>query len=97
MKNQSLPTVIWWRSRSQKRMVAAKRFVEGFGMRALVPACHVGTITAFEQTKITGELGLIFCQATDQWFIAPICSPCHRRFTDLNKTDFGHVPEFEML
>ena len=97
MKNQSLPTVVWWRSRSLKRGDAAKHFVEGYGMHALVPACHVGSISSFEQEKVTKELGTIFSRPTDRWFIAPICAACHRRFTDLNKTDFGHSPDFEML
>lgn len=66
-------------------------------MQALVPACHVGTISTFEQTKITTELRVIFSLPTDRWFIAPICAVCHRRFTDLNGTDFGHSPDFEML
>jgi len=97
MKNQSLPTVVWWRSRNEKRAEAAKRFVEGYGMQVLVPTCHVGTISSFEQEKITTELKALFSRSTDRWFIAPICSACHRRFTDINKTDFGHSPDFEVL
>ncbi len=66
-------------------------------MRELVPACHVGTISAFEQMKVTTTLGTLFSGSTDRWFIAPICTSCHGRFADLNRTDFGSSPDFEML
>lgn len=66
-------------------------------MHPLVPACHVGVISALEQPKIIASLETIFSGPRDRWFIAPICSVCHHRFADLNQTDFGHMPDFELL
>lgn len=66
-------------------------------MQVLVPACHMGTVSAFEQHKIRTQLEGIFSGSTDRWFIAPICTPCHERFADLNKTDLCHVPDFEIV
>ncbi|MFA4954408.1 MAG: hypothetical protein WC641_03795 [Patescibacteria group bacterium] len=66
-------------------------------MRALVPACHSGVISAFERTNIMTRLEMIFSRSTDRWFIAPICSACHRRFDDLNDTELKPEPDFELL
>lgn len=66
-------------------------------MRSLVPACHVGAISALERPKIVEAFRRIFHGPQDRWFIAPICSSCHQRFVDLNQEGFEHIPDFEML
>jgi hypothetical protein len=97
MKNSSFPTLLWWKSRSPKRSIAAKRLAEGYGMSELIPACHLGSVSAFEQMKIKARLRELFSGSTDRWFMAPICAACHRRFADMNEMDISREPDFELL
>lgn len=66
-------------------------------MAELVPACHVGTISSFEQAALKAALKETFRAATDRWFMAPICATCHQRFLDLNDVTVEQPPAFEML
>jgi hypothetical protein len=71
--------------------------VEGYGVIELVPTCHAGTISAFEQAKMERALKEVFFRSTDRWFMAPICASCHRRFVELNALEVGSGPDFELL
>lgn len=97
MKNPSFPTVVWWRSRNRKRGAAAKHLAEGYGMAELVPACHTGTISLFEQAALKTALKETFGAATDRWYLAPICATCHQRFLNLNEIAVEKSLDFEML